>query len=207
MIYWNNNASKELNFEKYDLSGLGENRAYDYFYRWEIKYQLELDELKLTKEDFEKNKLQLDKIKNVFDKFTKCLDKLNINYSINYRCDSQYHIYAPMIVLYYPEIIITNGKESRKLLDFYFCVEFNHESVNLLGGRGTYFIDEYISKYTHSHLPRGIGDRGGLGYFCLGSGVLSGYINLINSYIKNSSIALDNFNLDLVTFIVAIPLS
>ena len=112
MIYWNQEKNPNLDFDKWDYSGIGDNteEAFSYI-------------VKKNKPDNE------NKFITYFKEFKKCLDEYEIPYSVDYIWSSSDVMYelngstrieSISITLYYPEIKITNGKQEEILNDLYF---------------------------------------------------------------------------------------
>lgn len=109
----------------------------------------------------------------------------------HYLCDKVY-ITQLYIVIYFPEVIVTNSnKESLVIKDLFVRVGINESGqldYNLEGIRSTYSIPEMISGYIHSHL-RSIKwsedsykfNRIAYRSFCLGASDLITFANLYNS--------------------------
>jgi hypothetical protein len=181
MIYWNQQENPNLDFDKWDYSGVGANTEYDY------KYLIRnyLKETNLNHKETEN--IIIEYIKE----FKKYLDLYNIPYSVdylwsNYDTETLNTITNICINIYYPEIIITNGKEQEKLLDLYFAIVFDSKGYIILKGtRETYSEKHYMYNYTHSHLSGSTSKNILDNNFCLGSGVLSSLISLINNSINS----------------------
>jgi len=181
MIYWNQQENPNLDFDKWDYSGVGANTEYDYKY--------------LIRNYLKKTNLNYKEIENIIieyiKEFKKYLDLYNIPYSVdylwsNYDTETLNTITNICINIYYPEIIITNGKEQEKLLDLYFAIVFDSRGhIILKGTRETYSEKHYMYNYTHSHLPGSTSKNILDNSFCLGSGVLSSLISLINNSINS----------------------
>ena len=181
MIYWNQQENPNLDFDKWDYSGIGANTEYDFKY--------------LLKYNGNKSKILEDIVIEYIKEFKKYLDLYNIPYSVDYLWSSYNtetinHIEKVCINIYYPEITITNGKEQEKLLDLYFGICFTKDGYFCLKGtRETYSEKHCMYNYTHSHLPSSTVYTRFDNNFCLGSGILSSLNSLINGSIHyaNSS--------------------
>lgn len=177
MIYWNQQENPNLDFDKWDYSGIGANTEYDFKY--------------LLKYNRNRNKNLEDIVIEYIKEFKKYLDLYNIPYSVDYLWSSYNtqtinHIEKVCINIYYPEITITNGKEQEKLLDLYFGICFNTDGYLFLKGtRETYSEKHHVYNYTHSHLPLFTAYTRFDSNFCLGSGILSSLTSLINGSINS----------------------
>lgn len=181
MIYWNQQDNPNLDFDKWDLSGIGENTEEGF-------------KVKVKKKQKEDNKNNIDYEKrfvSYFKEFKRCLDLYEIPYSVDYLwyCN---RVETISISIYYPEIIITNGKHQEKLLDLYFIIAFDETGrVYLKGTRETYTERHYKYNYTHSHLPGSAARAEAPLDFCLGSGVLASLKSILNSYFNPNDIRYD----------------
>jgi hypothetical protein len=174
MIYWNQQENPNLDFDRWDYSGIGDNT--------EEAFSFKIKKCKPGNEN---------EFIAYFKEFKKCLDEYEIPYSVDYIWDSYDIMYelnscakvdSISITLYYPEIKISNGKQEEILNDLYFSIKFNYNGkLELCGNRETYSEEHYIDDYTHSHLPRNCNRVHWFVNFCLGSGVLQNYRSIINS--------------------------
>ena len=183
MIYWNQQENPNLDFDKWDYSGIGANTEYDF--KYSIKTFLKKTNVKNVGNNVEN--IVIEYIKE----FKKYLDLYNIPYSIDYLWSS-YNIETVnqidniCINIYYPEIIITNGKEEQTLLDLYFGICFSYDGrLCLKGTRETYSEKHCMYNYTHSHLCVSTAYTRFDSNFCLGSGILSSLTSLINGSINS----------------------
>lgn len=175
MIYWNEQENPNLDFDKWDYSGIGANT--EEAFQKKIKI--------LFKNDKINKKYDIFFIK-YFNEFKKCLDLYEIPYSVDYLwnnlLDLNNNFHAISINIYYPEIIITNNKEQEKLFNLYFSITFDSNGyIDFEGTRETYTERHFKYNYTHSHLPGRTSTNINFSTFCLGSGVLASLKSIINS--------------------------
>jgi len=120
--------------------------------------------------------------------------------------NSKFHF---RIIIHFPEITITNGRQKHKITDLYVSINaivmknYSNSYITINGSRGSFTLTEIKKRYSHSHLSTiQVGDS--FDNFCLGSGPINYYLtqgldrteeewlfffNLLNQYLRWESIA------------------
>lgn len=88
------------------------------------------------------------------------------------------------IIIYFPEIVIKNGKNRHTIKDLYVKSLIRPKGLmvgSIMGVRSTFTMSEAVSNYVHSHLPAQTIPSVSFQPFCTGEGPIAQVISMLNN--------------------------